>query len=94
MGAKSGGMKLGLILPPQSGAASDSICFKYMDRGVWGSGRAMALVGDATEKKRKGEADTIPHILRRDTTTTTTLRINPSQTYEGKRETDKGRKNG
>ncbi|CAL1683007.1 unnamed protein product [Lasius platythorax] len=31
--------ELGLILPPQSGAASDSICFKYMDRGVWGPGR-------------------------------------------------------
>lgn len=35
------GMKLGLILPPQSGAASDSICFKYMDRRVWAVARAM-----------------------------------------------------
>ena len=45
------GMELGLILPPQSGAASDSICFKYMDRRVW----AVAAARDATREKRKGE---------------------------------------
>lgn len=43
--------ELGLILPPQSGAASDSICFKYMDRGVWAQD---AMVGrDATRKRER-----------------------------------------
>lgn len=48
------GMELGLILPPQSGAASDSICFKYMDRRVWVVAAA-AAARDATREKRKGE---------------------------------------
>lgn len=43
--------ELGLILPPQSGAASDSICFKYMDRGVWAQD---AMAGrDATRKRER-----------------------------------------
>lgn len=43
--------ELGLILPPQSGAASDSICFKYMDRRVWAQD---AMAGrDATRKRER-----------------------------------------
>ena len=57
-GKLRGRESLGLIFPPQSGAASDSICFKYMDQdpGQW-------LVGGMEEKKEEEEEkdeDTIP----------------------------------
>lgn len=49
--------ELGLILPPQSGAASDSICFKYMDRGVWAQD-ARWLEGMPREKEKGSRYNT------------------------------------
>lgn len=46
------GWSVGLILPPQSGAASDSICFKYMDRKVWAV--APTARDDTRREREKG----------------------------------------
>lgn len=46
------GWSVGLILPPQSGAASDSICFKYMDRRVWAV--APTARDDTRREREKG----------------------------------------
>lgn len=46
--------RVGLILPPQSGAASDSICFKYMDRRVWAVARTATARDDTRREREKG----------------------------------------
>lgn len=64
MGAKSGGMSL--VSSCLHKAAPHQIAF-VLNIWIGGYGAQGVMAGrDATEKKRKGEADTIPHILRRD----------------------------
>jgi len=64
MRAKSGGMSL--VSSCLHKAAPHQIAF-VLNIWIGGYGAQGVMAGrDATEKKRKGEADTIPHILRRD----------------------------
>lgn len=55
--------RVGLILPPQSGAASDSICFKYMDRRVWAVARTATARDDTRREREKGGRGEVYTIL-------------------------------